>query len=416
MRFQILYDHFKWIRNHRVVILLLALGILVPACAHLSEISEKKMPPSFVIIEGVPRPFLEGEIVRMSTGQVVTFEEMMEDVHKARIVYVGETHVNQAHHDIQLKILQALFQTNQSVRVGMEMFDRSYQPVLDQWIHGGFTEKAFLKKVKWEENWTFDFSLYRKILYFIRDNNLKLFALNVPTEIVRNVATNGLASLTEEERLQIAGDIDLADPEHRAFVLKRFDEHDTEDLHGFDNFYAAQCVWDDTMAESVATMVISDKEGSSIVVFAGNGHIEKFGIPKRVQKRVDVSYVTVMPASVGSTLKQTAADYIWVTKAEKRPQHHPPKHPVIGIKIKPAAEGEGLLIEEVIPKSPAETAGIKENDILMAIDGLPVSSVSDIHNAVLGSQARHTHLFKIKRGGATLELTVTPRRKPNNEG
>ncbi len=403
-------NHFKWIRSYWLVVLILAFEIHFLGCVHLPEVSKKKAPPSFVIIEDIPRPFTAGEIIQMSTGRAIAFEEMMEDLRRARIVYVGETHINRAHHDIQLKVLQGLFEKNRSVRVGMEMFDRSYQSVLDQWSNGGFNEETFLKKVNWKENWSFDFRLYRGILNFIRENHISLTALNVPPKIVRKVATSGLASLTEKERTRIAGDIDLSDPGHRAFVEKRFAEHDTEDLHGFENFYEAQCVWDDSMAESVAEIVNSDKEGSPIVVFAGNGHIEKFGIPKRVQRRTNVSYITVMPASVGSTVKQTAADYIWVTKATKMP-----RHPLIGIRIKPIPEGGGLIVEGVMPGSPAESAGIKENDILMAIDDRPVSSVSDIHNVILGPESAPSHLFQIKRGEETLELTVTPRRADDKE-
>jgi uncharacterized iron-regulated protein len=357
------------------------------------------------MIEKNPRPYLEGEIVQVKTGQVISFEAMIEDLSSVDIVYVGETHINRAHHDIQLKILQALFAKNRSVRVGMEMFERSSQPILDQWRSGNLTEETFLKKVNWEENWSFDFSLYRDVLYFIRENHIHLTALNIPPEIVKKVATHGLASLSEEDRARIAQDIDLSDAEHRTFAQERFAEHDIEDLHGFDNFYGAQCVWDDSMAESVAKMVESHKKDAPIVIFAGNGHIERFGIPKRVQRRGNVSDMTVMPVAVGATVKQTAADYIWVTKAEKR---H--KHPLIGIKIKPITEGEGLLVEGVMPGSPAETAGIKENDILIAIDNQPVSSVLDIHKTVVGPQSNRSYLFQIKRGSETLECTVTPRR------
>lgn len=404
------YNHFKRIKNHGLVILILALATHFWGCVHLSVVSAKKTPPSFVIIAENPRPFMEGEIVQVKAGQVVSFEAMMEDLRKVDIVYVGETHINRTHHDIQHKILQELFAKNQSVRVGMEMFERSYQSILDQWSSGSLTEETLFKKVNWEENWSFDFGLYRDILDFISENHLHLTALNIPSEIVKKVATHGLTSLSEEERAQVAQDIDLSDAEHRAFARERFAAHDVEDLHGFDHFYEAQCVWDDSMAESVAKMVERDRKDAPLVIFAGNGHIERFGIPKRVQRRGNVSYRTVMPVAVGATVKQTAADYIWVTKPEKRY-----KHPLIGIRLKPITEGEGLLVEGVMPGSPAEAADIKENDILIAIDGLPVASVSDIHKAIMGSQSNRFYLFQIKRGSETLECTVRPRRESDHK-
>lgn len=397
-------------RQVLLVVVIMALQFSFWGCTHLGGMPKHKVRPTFVRVEGISRVFVEGEIVRMSTGQVVTFEEMMAELRSVRIVYVGETHVNSSHHDIQLKVLEALFKNDQPIHVGMEMFGRSYQAVLDRWSSGGYTEKTFLKKVEWEERWSFDFDLYRAILLFVRENHIPLTPLNVPIEIVRKVATRGIESLSANERAQIAEDIDLSDDMHRAFLKRQYAGHDTDDLHGFEYFHEAQSVWDDSMAESVAKIVKTDQDDSQIVVFAGNGHIEKFGIPERVQRRVTSTYLTLMPASVGSALKQNAADYVWVTKLQK--MH---RHPLIGIKIKPVADSASLLIEGVLPESPAESAGMKKGDILLAIDGAAVSSVSDIHRAVLDAKSRGSHLFQIKRGEETLELEVTPKNRREGE-
>ncbi|MGD8991720.1 MAG: ChaN family lipoprotein, partial [Desulfobacterales bacterium] len=72
-------------------------------------------------------------IISAQSGTEATFDEMMKDLNRHQIIFVGEKHSSVAHHSIQLKIIQAAFQNNQDLVVGMEMFDRSYQEVLDLW-------------------------------------------------------------------------------------------------------------------------------------------------------------------------------------------------------------------------------------------------------------------------------------------
>jgi S1-C subfamily serine protease len=69
-------------------------------------------------------------------------------------------------------------------------------------------------------------------------------------------------------------------------------------------------------------------------------------------------------------------------------------------------QGKGVLIESVMPKSPAAQAGIKPQDILVAIDGNSVSRLSDLHNAIAGSKGASDFVFKIDRQGRIMELPV----------
>ena len=72
----------------------------------------------------------------------------------------------------------------------------------------------------------------------------------------------------------------------------------------------AQCVWDEGMAESIA----SNLGNKTIVVLAGNGHIQyKYGIPDRAFRRTGASFRTIYLAPVGEEVELGIADYIWVT-------------------------------------------------------------------------------------------------------
>nr|HID58037.1 hypothetical protein [Desulfobacterales bacterium] len=261
-------------------------------------------------IEGMERGFAPGTIVRTKDCQAITFEELLEDLKTVQIVYVGERHANQAHHEIQLKLIQALFEIDPNLMVGMEMFDRSYQAHLDEWSSGSLDEKGFLRKVAWNKNWNFDIRLYRPIINFVRDKHIKLVALNVPHQIIRKIVKVGLEGLSSKELNQVAKEIYLSDKAHINYVRKFFKYH-TGRIKDFSLFYEAQCVWDDSMAETIVRFLGS----SRMVVLAGRGHVDhKFGIPDRVSRRLSLPYRTIIPVDEGETVLQSQADYIWTTR------------------------------------------------------------------------------------------------------
>jgi uncharacterized iron-regulated protein len=64
-----------------------------------------------------------------------------------------------------------------------------------------------------------------------------------------------------------------------AYLEQVFNQHHVKEIESFEFFYTAQCVWEDTMAESVALNLEDDQ----MIVRTGNGHIiRKFGIPDRL--------------------------------------------------------------------------------------------------------------------------------------
>ncbi|HWR92318.1 MAG TPA: ChaN family lipoprotein, partial [Desulfobacterales bacterium] len=75
------------------------------------------------------------------------------------------------------------------------------------------------------------------------------------------------------------------------------------------DFYLAQCVWEDVMAESIADSLGAGR----MVVLAGNGHIQyRYGIPERAFNRNPAAYRTIYQASPGEEIDPSIADYIIV--------------------------------------------------------------------------------------------------------
>ncbi|MCD6449691.1 MAG: ChaN family lipoprotein [Thermotogaceae bacterium] len=273
------------------------------------------MPKKF-LIEDLPKSFKEGDIINTKTSVVVSFEELIADLSRAKVIYIGEQHTDSAHHKIQLEVIKGLINQHPELAVGMEAFDHSYQKILDMWSAGSLDEKGFLERTHWYANWKFNFELYKDILTFIKEKHIKLIGLNIPFHIPPKIAVGGIESLSDDEKKHLPKRIDTTNADHRAYIEEIFKKHKIKGRESFEHFYMVQCVWEETMAESIALYL---KKASMMMVLVGNGHIiRKFGIPDRAFSRNGAAFRTILLAPTGSRAELSFADYIWVTPPIKK--------------------------------------------------------------------------------------------------
>jgi uncharacterized iron-regulated protein len=283
--------------------------LCVAGCA-----GSRPLQPPTAAVEGVAERFRPWQIVDLSAGKVIPFEELIARISSKNLIFVGEDHDNPDHHLIQIQILQAVADRSPSLTVGMEFFQEQQQPILDRYIQGETTEAQFLQAVDWEKAWGYDYHFYRPLMLLARERRYRVLAINAPNSIVRKVARSGLKSLEPSERDQLPKKIDLSNEQHRAFLWEIYKEHSPRDLRNFEFFYEAQCVWEETMAHNLAEHL--GRGRGRLIAFTGNGHlVNKFGIPDRTVRRVPVSMVTVMPYPLHGkeTIDKGTADYVWFT-------------------------------------------------------------------------------------------------------
>jgi uncharacterized iron-regulated protein len=196
--------HLLWVMG---VLLSLSLG----GCA---------VPPKTktLAIKDTPTHLMENTILRTDTASAVSREQLYADLAETRVVYVGEQHTNPSHHAIQVEIIQALMQTTQDLTIGMEMFDHTYQSVLDEWVAGKLEEPRLLQRTHWYANWRFDYGLYRCILDYANEKGIRIIALIVPSYIPARIGVGGIASLSTDDRRHLPEIIDTNDADHRAYI------------------------------------------------------------------------------------------------------------------------------------------------------------------------------------------------------
>ncbi|GAB4541089.1 MAG: hypothetical protein Fur0020_10440 [Thermodesulfovibrionia bacterium] len=315
---------------------------------------------------------LEPSVIKAAS--LNTLSDIINDLKKRKIIYIGELHDVYAHHITQLEIIRRLYEENKRLAVGMEMFQRQFQAVLDEYIGGRIDEREFLKRSEYYKRWRFDFNLYKPILDFAVSRGIPVIALNTEEEIIDKVSDGGIDSLTDKERVLLPQEMDFSDSQYRERLMDVFKQHKERQRSNsgkerdFDYFYQSQIIWDETMAESIDRFLIKNPN-YQIVVIAGQGHIEYgSGIPKRVYRRNGYDYAIVLIDAKGD---RDIADYIIFPENIESP-------PTPRLMAYLQSDDDRVRITGFPEDSAARDAGLKEDDIIIALDDTPVSSIEDI--------------------------------------
>jgi uncharacterized iron-regulated protein len=241
--------------------------------------------------------------------------EVLRAIASTQVVYLAENHNSTADHIAQLDIIKALDETNE-LAIGLEMFQRPFQSALDDYLAGTITEAELIVQSEYRTRWGFDWELYAPILRYAKENQIPVLAMNTPTEATRQVAREGLASLKGDmlKYLPPIAEVDTTDEAYRALIAQVFGTHGHGHSMNLDNFFAAQVLWDETMAESIVNQLSADAE-RQIVVLAGEGHIAfDYGIPSRVARRLpNIEQASVRLSPADQPVTPGFTDFIWVT-------------------------------------------------------------------------------------------------------
>ncbi|UCH81853.1 MAG: ChaN family lipoprotein [Nitrospiraceae bacterium] len=293
---------------------------------------------------------------------------VIESVSDKKIIYVGEMHDVFAHHAVQLDIIAGIHKQNDNIAIGMEMFQRQYQSVLDAYIAGEMEEKEFLKSAEYFKQWGFDYNLYKPILDFARTEGIPVIALNANREIVKKVSAGGIDSLSDEEMKEIPVSMDFSDEEYRERLKEVFEQHEGDEEREFDYFYESQILWDETMSMSISEYLEREPD-RQIIVIAGRGHLSfGSGIPNRTYARTGERYAIVL---IDAEVVEGIADYIVFPSPVKGAVA-----PRLMVFVN--MEEMGFEITGFPDHSVSEKSGIKKGDILMTLDDNEIKSINDL--------------------------------------
>ncbi len=329
----------------------------------------------------------------IETDNTRTFDEIVAGLLDKRVVYIGEGHTSYEDHLLQLEIIRALHAHDPRLAIGMEMFPRQSQAVLDRYVAGEIDEKTFLKESHYFQVWRYDYRLYRDILSFARHNQLPVIGLNLEKEIVNQVfRQGGGGGLDEEQAERLPPDRKLDEAGYRERLQLAYIMHRAQSQQGnFSGFLQAQALWDETMAEAITAYLEAHPE-DRMVVIAGRGHVDRVNaIPPRVARRLPVSQA-VVANSIGLLSEYESADYLFFS-----PGAALSPFPLLGVILQDTEEETGVLVTGVDPKGNAVGAGIREKDIILALDSVAVNDVEDLKIEMLYKVKNEAVSVRVRR-------------------
>jgi len=310
---------------------------------------------------GIANAALPYHVLDGRTGRQLDEPAFWERVGAARAVCVGEEHPNPHHHWVQLHVVQELRKRNvPKLALGMEMIQRPFQGVLDDYAARRIDDAALRSRVGWEERWGYDWGFYGPTIDAARDAGAALLALNASRELAKKVSRQGLEALTPDEKALVP-ELKLDDAAHRGWfdalmndmgghaVHSQAKSEDNEgkpegkpadkpadaapnpheNPHGAagpampnaERIYTVQVLWDETMADLSAKWLAANPDGK-LVILAGNGHCHDSAIVGRLKRRGIAEVISLRPVidtegNVAEVLAKPMNDYVVVMTLPK---------------------------------------------------------------------------------------------------
>jgi uncharacterized iron-regulated protein len=237
---------------------------------------------------------------RNADEQTLDQAQLFDELSRYDVVCLGEAHDAPRDHYAELAITEGLERrarvSGRALGVGFEMFQTTFGDALHAYSIGRVDDAGLRKRTQYDERWGYPYAYYRPVLELGRAYGLPLKALNATHELTRTIAKQGISDLPPRLRRQLPDDLNLSDPEHRAAFDKLMAGHP----HGAgganfepDNLYAAQVVWDETMADNATRWVAANAPSRQLVILAGSAHCRHPAIPARIERRQPLRVASV---------------------------------------------------------------------------------------------------------------------------
>ena len=279
------------------------------------------MRPTLLLVLPLASACVVGPSTRIqgtADGRTLSVSSLADAVTDADVVFLGELHDNDEAHRLQLELTRALGERREAICVSLEMFERDVQDELDAYLEGAISEERFLGHSRPWSNYA---EHYRPIVELAKARGWPVLAANTPRHLARAVSREGLESTYG--RPYRARTVDAGPGEYKNRFIEVMTgmadaSHFASD--GLDKVFAAQCLKDDTMAESiVAHLALAKEERPLVIHLCGRFHSDyALGTVERLRRRMPHLTIAVVTTETEHTSVRSmpepdrrVADYVW---------------------------------------------------------------------------------------------------------
>jgi len=342
---------------------------------------------------------------------------MIQEMKGVALIHVGETHNSLPIHELQARIIRALYEQDHHLAIGLEMFPTTQQEPLSKWGLGILTEDEFIREGQWYVTWNQNFAFYRPIFVLAKAESIPLYGLNAPREVISKIRMQGWEALTDAEKALVPKP-DLTHKEHRELLKTIFgNEHLPPQMKGagmdmmFEGLYRGQSAWDEVMGFNAVRVHNLDKR--QVVVLVGSGHLlYNLGLNRRAFEKSRLLFKTVVAVAVPKgkssfTVSRSLADYIVGIPEEERAAY-----PSVGLGFKKFKGLDNLVVDAKPIDGVAQGQDFEKGDVVLSVDGKSYSDVNELRTA-LGKIAWDTEAkFRILRAGVEKDIVLRFREQP----
>ncbi len=221
-------------------------------------------------------------------GEPADYATVVEDLAKARVVYLGERHTLERHHDTQAKLIADLARGGVRLVVALEPLEASQQAGIDRFNRGEIDFDGLAAAIDWGKRWP-DYKQYRPVLEAARKAKARVIGLGPNPEVIRAVArSGGVDRLDASLRKQLPAEMDFKDPVYEKLLAAQMMVHIAASPERLRPMIEAQIARDEAMSATLADYLRSVAgHGRKAVVVCGSGHVAYgLGTPQRVRRRL----------------------------------------------------------------------------------------------------------------------------------
>ena len=107
-----------------------------------------------------------------------SIDDLVVACYKADLVYVGDYHALPASQEFAARLLHEIAERSREVVLCLEMVYARSQKVLDRFMAGEIEEAEFLKGIRYELDWGYDWQSFRRLFEVARAHRLAVFGID----------------------------------------------------------------------------------------------------------------------------------------------------------------------------------------------------------------------------------------------
>ncbi len=234
-------------------------------------------------------------------GKEISLKKAAKIAQDYDVVFFDEYHDQTAIHRAEVAFFKEMYEQNPNMILSLEMFERDVQPVMDNYLADKITEDDFKANSRPWPNYQED---YRPLIEFAKAENIYVLAGNIPRRMAAQYAKAGDFSLISEKDKAYLPQKHLVEYGDYYNEFKSYMSSGDEQQHmmmtpeRIELFYKAQCLKDDTMAESINNFVSNPHhQGIKVLHMQGAFHGAKhLGVVEKLHKlNPDLKILLISP-------------------------------------------------------------------------------------------------------------------------